>query len=336
MNVRQRSMRSTRSLLFSLLFSLLVLPAACHVDATVGYNESAFASGLSCKADAVARCEQGVCAVSTLFNAPAGHVTLEADDTELFYSTGLLSIGRRPIAGGPTLELGSSSTSVRGMTSDATHVYWTELSGVVRGVEKNGGAPFDASYVVGNPTELTVDTTHLYWVFPDGGRVAMAPKPSGEATHIGGQDVPRSITTDGTHVYWVNAGSAPAAGQLMRASRGDLTTAEVVLSDLDAPLAVTATRAAIYWASKTAVFRLMKGEAAAQTVTTGLTEITQIGVHGSFLYGVGMDGLWKVPAVGGERNVLHPRPMSALAISCSGVFAVHWLEDGLERYGPRQ
>jgi hypothetical protein len=316
-----------------LLFCLLVLSAACSIDATVGYNESALAGGVACQADAVAPCEDGTCAVSTLFDAPAGHVTLEADDTEIFYSTGLLTLGRRPIAGGPAVELGSASTAVRGMTSDATHVYWSELSGVLRGVAKNGGVPFDASYVVGNPTELTVDSSHLYWVFPDGGRVATAPKSSGEALHIGSQDVPRSITTDATHVYWVNAGSAAATGQLMRASRGDLTTVEVVLSGLDAPLAVTATSDAIYWASRNAVFRLMKGETAAQTVTTGLTEITQIGVHGEALYGVGLDGLWKVPVVGGERVVLHPRPMSALAISCAGVFAVHWLEDGLERYG---
>jgi hypothetical protein len=325
---------SARRLSFPfLVFHLLVLPAACRVDATVGYNESALAGGLSCQADAVAPCEEAACAVSTLFDAPAGHVTLEADDTDLFYSTGLLTIGRRPIAGGPALELGSASTMVRGMASDATHVYWIELSGVVHGIEKNGGSAFDASYVVGNPTELTVDATHLYWVFPDGGRVAMAPKPSGEAMHIGGQDVPKSITTDATHVYWVNAGNTPATGQLMRASRGDLTTVEVVLSGLDAPVAVTAASDAIYWATKTGVFRLVKGETVAHTVATGFTEITQIGVHGSALYGVGIDGLWKVPAVGGERVLLHPRPMSALAIACSGVFAVHWLEDGLERYG---
>jgi hypothetical protein len=119
----------------------------------------------------------------------------------------------------------------------------------------------------------------------------------------------------------------------MRAARGDLTTLEVVLSGLDAPVAVTATSEAIYWASKTAVFRLVKGETVAQAVATGFAEVTQIGVHGSALYGVGMDGLWKVPVTGGERAVLHPSPMSGLAIACSGVFAVHWLEDGLERYG---
>jgi hypothetical protein len=324
---------SVRYLSFPLLLFHLLGAAACRVDATVGYNESALVSGVPCQVDAVAPCEDGACAVSTLFDAPAGHVTLEADDSELFYSTGLLTIGRRPIAGGPTLELGAATTTVRGMTSDATHVYWIELSGVLHGVAKNGGAPFDASYVVGNPTEVTVDATHLYWVIPDGGRVAMAPKPSGEAMHIGSQDMPRSITTDGAHVYWVNAGTTPATGQLMRASRGDLTTVEVVLSGLDGPLAVTATSDAIYWASKTAVFRLLKGETAAQTVATGFTEVTQIGVHGSALYGVGLDGLWKVPVAGGERVVLHPSPMSALAIACSGVFAVHWLEEGLERYG---
>jgi hypothetical protein len=316
-----------------LLASLFLLPAACSVDAVVGYNEDALNAGVSCKSDALASCEEVACVVSTLFDAPAGHVTLEADDTNLFYSTSQLTIGKRPIAGGPTVELGSTSTTVMGMTSDATHVYYIELSGVLHGVAKDGGAPFDASYVVGNPTKLTVDATHLYWVIPGSGRVAMAPKPIGEATHISGQDVPTAITTDTTHVYWVNAGSTAAAGQLMRARRGDLTTAELVLSGLDAPVDVATDNDAIYWASKTAVFRWVKGGTVAETVATGLTEVTRIGVHGSTLYGIGIDGLWKVPVRGGERVVLHPRPMSAMTITCSEVFTVHWLEDGLERYG---
>jgi hypothetical protein len=316
-----------------LLFALLPLHAACSVDVTVGYNASALASGVSCKSDALAPCEEGACATSFLFDAPAGHVALEVDDTDIFYPTDLVTIGRRPIAGGPTVELGSTSTSLRGMTSDATHVYWTELNGLLHGVVKDGGTPFEASYVVGNPSELTVDATHLYWVIPGGGRVAMAPKPIGDATHIAGQDVPRAITTDATHVYWVNAGSTDATGQLMRARRGDLTTVEVVLSGLDAPGAIAADSDAIYWASKTSVSRWVKGEAIAEIVASGFVEVTRIGVHGSTLYGIGMDGLWKVPVHGGERVVLHPSPMSGLAIACSGVFAGHWLEDGLDRYG---
>jgi hypothetical protein len=316
-----------------LLVLLLVLPAACSVEATVGYDADAFAGRASCKTDALSPCEQGVCATSRLFDAPAGHVSLEADDTDLFYPIDLLTIGRRPIAGGPTIEVGSASTSVRGMASDATHVYWVELSGRVHGVAKNGGTPFDASYVVGNPTDLTVDANHLYWVIPEGGRVAMAPKPSGEAQHIAGQDVPTAITTDATHVYWVNSGTAAATGQLMRARRGDLTTLELVLSGLDSPVAIEADADAIYWASKTAVFRWLKGETMAETIAAGFTEVTQIGVHGPTLYGVGIDGLWKILVSGGERSVLHPRPMSSLALACSGAFAGHWLEDGLERYG---
>jgi hypothetical protein len=316
-----------------LLYAVLLFHAGCSVDATVGYNESALASGVSCKSDALVPCEEDACAVSFLFDAPAGHVALEADAADLFYLTDLVTIGRRPIAGGPTVELGSTSTSVRGMTSDATHVYWIELNGLLHGVEKNGGTPFQASYVVGNPSELTVDATHLYWVFPGGGRVAMAPKPSGDATHITGQDVPRAITTDATHVYWVNAGSTAATGQLMRAKRGDLTTVEVVLSGLDAPGAIAADSEAIYWATKTSVSRWVKTEAIAEVVASGFVEVTRIGVYRSMLYGVGMDGLWKVPVHGGERAVLHPSPMSSLAIACSGVFAGHWLEDGLDRYG---
>ena len=79
------------------------------------------------------------------------------------------------------------------MTIDDSYVYWTEIDGQVRGVPKSGGASFDAAYVFGNPTDITVDSEHLYWVLPEFGEVAMAPKPVGEATQISGQNAPQAI-----------------------------------------------------------------------------------------------------------------------------------------------
>ena len=61
MSVRQRSSPF-------LLSPLLLLPAACSVDATVGYNESSLAGGISCETDTVAACEESACVTSTLFD----------------------------------------------------------------------------------------------------------------------------------------------------------------------------------------------------------------------------------------------------------------------------
>jgi hypothetical protein len=313
---------------------LLLLVTACDVDSTVGYNEGTVVAGIACEADALSRCDDGLCGVTNLFAAPNGAVTLVADERALFFLSDPNAISRRSIDGGATVELARADSTLMRMVGDASHVYWTELDGNVRGVEKTGGARFDAGYVFGNPSDITLDSTHLYWVFPEFGQVAMAPKPRGEASHITGQDVPRAITTDSTHVYWVNEGAGASAGELVRAVRGDLTSAEIVLSGLDAPIVVATGDDAVYFASTTAVYRLLKGDTAPQTVTTGLSEVKGIGVYGETVYGVGMEGLWKAPSAGGDWEQLERRPMSGMALSCSGVYATGWFESALVRYGP--
>ncbi len=315
------------------LLALLAV-SACDVHSTVGYIDGALVGGLSCSPAELASCDAGGCSVSQVFSPREGAITLAADESDLFYLTGPQSFARRPIGGGPSVDLAVADSTLMHLASDATHVYWTELDGNVRGVPKLGGARFDAGYVFGNPSDIAVDSSHLYWVFPEFGQVAMAQKPSGAATHISDQASPRAITADGTHVYWVNAGSAAGTGELVRAQRGDLGTAEILLSGLDAPVAVSAGGGAVYFASKTGLFRLVDGEASAQTVATGFTEVKDIAVYGESVYGVGIDGLWKAPASGGDWQPLERRGMSGMAVTCSAVYATGWFESALVRYGP--
>jgi hypothetical protein len=313
----------------------LLLLAACDVHSTVGYDDAKGGlAGLSCGDSGIARCATELCAVTSVFDAPAGSVTLAADEDNLFFLADPTTLDRRSLRDGTSALLATADSTLMRMTSDATHVYWTELDGPVRGVSKSGGGRFDASYVFGNPTDITLDATYLYWVFPAFGQVAMAPKPSGDATFISGQDEPQAITSDDSYVYWVNAGTGVMVGQLVRAARGDLTSAEVLLSGLDSPVAIAVSEEAIFWASKTAVFRLPKGGAAPETVTSGFSEVKAIGVYGTTVYGVGMEGLWRAPASGGAWQQLELRPMSALALSCDGVYASAWYESALVKYGP--
>ena len=313
---------------------LLLACAGCNVDATVGYVESTVVGGIACSDDALRRCDSGACAVTSLFEPPAGAITLAADDTDVFYLTNPQSIGKHALAGDGESALAEADSTLMRMAADRTHVYWTELDGNVRGVPKSGGARFEASYVFGNPTELTVDATHLYWVFPEFGQVAMAPKPSGPATHISGQASPEAITTDATHVYWVNSGTGPLTGELVRAARGDLTSLEVVLSGLDAPLTIAAAEDAIYFASQTALFRWVKGASLAEILATDFSDVKAIAVYGSTVYGAGMEGFWRVPVTGGTWQELERRPMSGLTLACSGVYVTGWFESALLRYGP--
>ena len=313
--------------------------AACDVDSIVGYNDSegALLGGEQCAPGApLARCSNGPCVVTNLFEPRVGSITLAVDSDSAYVLADPLVLTKRPLDGaGPIVDLATTDSSLIRMTIDQSYVYWTELDGRVRGVPKAVGERFDAAYVFGNPTDITVDSTHLYWVFPEFGQVAMAAKPIGEATHIAGQDAPQAIAVDATHVYWVNAGAAPQTGQLVRAPRGNLAGAEVILTELDAPVVVALSDDAVYWASRHAVFRMPKQDSGViQTVAAGFSEVKAIGVFGDTVYGAGMDGLWRAPATGGQPLELERRPMSAMTLACSGVYATGWFDSAFIRYAP--
>jgi hypothetical protein len=322
---------------FASIFCLVL--GACDVDSTVGYNESegALIGGERCAPGApLARCSTGPCVVTNLFEPRIGSITLAVDADNAYFLTDPLALAKRPLDGsGPSVDLATTDSPLIRMTVDQSYVYWTELDGNVRGVPKAGGQRFDAGYVFGNPTDITVDRTHLYWVFPEFGQVAMAPKPAGEATHIAGQDSPQAIAVDATHVYWVNGGAAPQTGQLVRAPRGNLGGAEAILTELDAPVAIAVSDDAVYWASRNAVFRMLKdGSGTVETVAGGFSEVKGIAAFGDAVYGAGMEGLWRVPASGGEALQLDRRAMSGMTITCAGVYATGWFDSVFVRYAP--
>jgi len=319
---------------------LLVLLSGCDVDSTVGFNErgGALAGGARCAADApLARCSSGPCVVTDLFEPPRiGTVTIAVDRDNGYFVSSPVTLSKRSLDGGPIVELGTAESTLMRVTLDETFVYWTEQDGRVRAVPKAGGATFEAAYVFGNPTDITADDEHLYWVIPQFGQVAMAPTPSGEGTQISDQSDPQAVAVDATHVYWVNRGTADASsGELVRARRGNLASAEVILSGLDAPITVAVSDDAAYWSSQHAVYRMPKAEnGVAETIVTDREDIKGIAAFGDTVYGVGADGLWRVPATGGEIRQLDRRPMSAMTLACSGVYATAWFENAFVRYAP--
>jgi hypothetical protein len=316
----------------------LMLPLlGCDVHSTVGFGdlEELSTSGVSCAADSpLARCGDGPCVVSDIFDAPNGSISVVVDSEHVFFKRSQTTLGKRPLASDTIEDVVTDLDSLMRMTADATHVYWTEQDGRVRGVPKAGGPPFDASEVFGNPTELTTDSEHVYWVLPEIGEVAMAPKPTGEATQIGGQSSPQAIAVDATHVYWVNAGTGALDGQLVRAARGVLSSAELVRSGLDSPLTLTLGSDAIYFASMNTMYRMERPAGEPIPIVSGFQDIKAIRVYRDTIYGAGMEGLWRVPVSGGEPSVLEKRPMSALTLACSGVYGSGWFEPAFIRYAP--
>lgn len=319
-----------------ILPGILLLVAGCDVRSTVGFDDrEELSTAVSCPDDsALARCVTESCTVANIFDAPTGSISVVVDSENIFFRRSQTVLGKRPLDSDAIEDVVTDLASLMRMTSDDTHVFWTEQDGRVRGVPKAGGAPFVAGEVFGNPTELVTDSDHVYWVLPELGQVAMAPKPMGEATQIGGQSSPQAVAVDANHVYWINFGTGSFDGELVRTPRGDLSGAEVIRSGLDAPVTLALGSDAIFFASMHTLYRMPRPSGEPTAIASGFDDIKAIRVVRDVIYGAGMEGLWQVPVMGGEPNVLEVRPMSALTVACSGVYASGWFEPAFVRYAP--
>ena len=310
---------------------------ACDVSSTVGYNEGALplGPGGSCAPDASLRaCSTGNCVVTEVSAAEPGVETLAVDSESIFFLSGASVLATRPIAGGPLVELTAELDQLQQLTIDADHVYWTEFDGRVRSLPKAGGAITEVTSVFGHPSSIAADAEHVYLVLPESGEVAMAPKPSGAATRLGGQNVPFAIAVDAEHVYWINQGTAGASdGELVRAPRGDLTGAEVIVSGLDAPVALALTSDAVVWATFDTIFTAPKAGGSPATIAGGFGEAKAIAAFDGTAYLAGAGGLTRTGMADGSTLLLEARALTSVALGCDGVFATGWYEPFLLRYG---
>ena len=314
--------------------SALLALCGCEVTSTVGYNDGALPLE-SCAPDASLRaCSTENCVVSEIGTAELGIESLAVDSESIFFLSAPSMLVRRPIAGGNLQELTAELDQLQMLTIDDEHVYWTEYDGRTRSVPKGGGPITDVTFVFGHPFWIATDADHVYVTYPESGEVAMAPKPAGMATRLGGQNVPFAVAVDEAHVYWVNQGQPGATnGELVRAPSGDLTGAEVIATGLDAPVALALTADEIVWATFDTVFALPKTGGAPAPLAGGFAEAKAIVAFDGFAYLAGAGGLNRIAIADGTTQLLEPRGLTSVALACDGVFATGWFDPILIRYG---
>src|SRR5262245_16473227 len=122
-----------------LLAAMVVLFGGCDVHSTVGFDD-AKPIGVVCPEDSpLARCDEGPCSAMNVFDAPKALRSTVVDSENIFFWRSETTLERRSLADGATDDLVTDLASPAYMTGDATHIYWTENGGAVRGVPKAGG-----------------------------------------------------------------------------------------------------------------------------------------------------------------------------------------------------
>jgi hypothetical protein len=141
--------------------------------------------------------------------SPSG---LAIDDTYVYFSsTTDSSISRAPIAGGPTMNVGTPPVEgqypIR-LAVDGTNVYATgNTGGSVTQVPKGGGSFTVLASGKSYPGGLAIDSKYVYFAENalDGG-VFKVPIGGGMVTQLAsGQATPGQVAVDAEFVYWANA-----------------------------------------------------------------------------------------------------------------------------------
>jgi hypothetical protein len=315
---------------FVLSASLL---AACDVNSTVGFNEAVLSVSDCAETSAIAACSTEPCVVTNIGGGLRGSWVIATDGEFVFFERVANVLAKVPIDGGATVDVRTDVERMWMAAVDAEYVYTTEYEEGVRRVKKAGGPSELVMRPKGHPTAIALDRDYVYVTMTDENQIAMAPKAGGEPTLLPGQSAPPAIAVDERHVYWVNQGiDGGSNGELVRAPRGDLTGAEVMLAGLNSPRSIAVGDEAVFFGSASQVFQVPKTGGDAELVADAIAELKSLVAYGDTVFLAGMSGLARA-RLGTATQVVDSRGMLGLTATCQGVFATGWFDSFLARYG---
>jgi hypothetical protein len=139
-------------------------------------------------------------------------------------SNNIVKLPKNANAGTAPSVLASSQNNPRGITADATHVYWVNTGasagsdGAVMRVARGGGTPETLASGLKFPRELAIDETHVYWATSADGMIQRTTKTPGSAaeTLATGQTSPLGVAVDAKYIYWLNFG---AGGSVLKLAK---------------------------------------------------------------------------------------------------------------------
>ncbi len=232
--------------------------------------------------------------------------------------------------GGPpvvtVIALGQGST--RAMVVDATHIYWTAGSKVIK-AQLDGGGLLDLAINQNSPAGIAVDATSVYWVNSNAtGTVMKVPLSGGTAvTLASSQSFPQKLVVSGGGVYWT------ATTAIRSASKSGGTVSTLASGVLGA-YAIALDSTYVYWTAQGAgglgtVARVDLVGGTPQTLVVADAGVTlgDLAVDADHVYWTTGNTVSKLSLDGGAVVALAPAEYNAIAITVDANRA-YWLNAG--------
>jgi hypothetical protein len=212
--------------------------------------------------------------------------------------------------------LATAQTGAHGITTDATHVYWTNrvvTTGSIRRAPKGGfaaTAPENVLTDVTFPTDVVVASPYAYYTLSGQNGVGRAGLPGIYGPFppfVTGQDFPGGMAADATGIYWTK--NVSFVGSLMRCFNCGASAAEVATSLPSAGiLALDAT--SIVLVSSDSIVKVDKTGQNKATLAISQTDVAGLASDGATVFVArsggpsGGGGIASVPKTGGDVTPL--------------------------------
>jgi hypothetical protein len=331
---------------------LALLGSGCDAVSVVGFVE-----GAAPATDPSAQCAAGslllgcngdnACGVHPLTSdGRVGSMVLAVDDEmRVFHivdgAPGLDDIVALAPGEAPQV-VASGISQVMDLEVDETQLYWLPHNGDVYRAPKDGsGSPQVIDLPLGNGRKLALAGARGYaTVLRENladvqGDVVVFDKNGSSQEVALPQPRPWAVAATGSAVLWSNDGFEAAAGEIV-VGGPDLLGAAVVASGLVAPHAITVAGAHVVWVTEGEAASLLRAPVAGgapEVLAEGLNEPKALGFFEGMIYVGTADGLLRFSADDGARQDLSSDGVLALEVRCSGVYAHHWHDGGIVRYG---
>ena len=225
-------------------------PQGIAVDSNSVYWPTAFDSA---GVGTVAKVSLSGGTTTTLFAAASGggFYDMAVDEANVYWAT-YASVGRVPRDGGAPEVVVSGQEGVRGLTLDATNVYWANQGpGAVMRLPKAGGTPETLAAGQSVPNGVAVASANIYWTNNSNpGSVVMVAASGGVPTTLAaGRVYPDQIAVDATHAYWTEGLADQGKASLVMKIAIDGGAPVTVASGQANPDFIAVDDSSLYWSN---------------------------------------------------------------------------------------